>query len=136
MTYDLKAHHQALYDAMEVAATWPIYHTQSSNEQTGEPAPLPFIVYRQETERTVAGTPGDGSSKVLRSTWIISAYAKNLGEALDEVTAIFDALTDADLQPVDGYETVELKPAGVMSLWERDHENYAVHGRIIWTRSI
>lgn len=136
MSYDIKAHHQALYDAMDGAATMPIYHTQSSNEQTGEPAPLPFVVYRQETERTIAGTPSDGSDKVIRSTWVISAYSKNFAEALDEITLIFDALTDAELTMTDGYETVALIPIGVMSLWEKDLENYAVHGRILWERSI
>lgn len=135
MTYDLKDHHQALFDAMDAVATMPIYHTQSSNTQTGEPAPLPFVVYRQETDRPIAGTPEAGSSKVLRSTWIISAYSKNFEEALDEITAIFDALTDAELSVADGYETTTIEPVSVMSLWERDNENYVVHGRILWERS-
>lgn len=136
MTYKLKDHHQALYDAMNAVATMPIYHVQSSNTQTGEQAPLPFVVYRQETERAVAGTPGDGSNKVLRSTWIVSAYSKNFEEALDEITAIFDAITDADLSVADGYETTTIETVGIMSLWERTKENYAVHGRIVWERSI
>lgn len=135
MTYDLKDHHQALFDAMDAVATMPIYHTQSSNTQTGEPAPLPFVVYRQETDRPIAGTRADGSSKVLRSTWIISAYSKDFEEALDEITAIFDALTDAELSVADGYETTTIEPVSVMSLWERDNENYVVHGRIMWERS-
>lgn len=136
MTYDLKDHHQALFDAMEAAASMPIYHTQSSNTQTGEPAPLPFVVYRQETDRAIAGTPDGGSSKVIRSTWIISAYSKNFEEALDEITAIFDALVDAELSVDDGYETTTIELIGIMSLWEHTNENYAVHGRILWERSI
>lgn len=135
MTYDLKDHHQALYDAMDAAATMPIYHTQSSNEQTGEPAEMPFIVYRQETERAIAGTMDGGSNKVLRSTWVISIYSKNFEQALNEMTALIDALTDAPLTPADGYTTTTIEPINVMSLWERDQENYAVHGRILWERS-
>jgi hypothetical protein len=135
MTYDIKAHHQALYDAMEPATNLPIYHTQSSNEQTGEPAEIPFIVYRQETERTIAGTRTDGSAKVLRNTWVLSVFSKNFGEALDELTALFGALTDAEITTSDGYETTNLEPIGVMSLWESNQENYAVHGRISWERS-
>lgn len=135
MSYDIKDHHQALYDAVEAVATMPVYHTQSSNEQTGEPAELPFIVYRQETERPVAGTMDGGSIKVLRSTWVITVYSKNFEEALNEMTAITNALTDAELAPADGYETTTLEPVGVMTLWERDQENYAVHGRFMWERS-
>jgi hypothetical protein len=136
MNIDLKAHYQAIFDAIDGAVAVPVLHVYSGDSQVGDPTELPFIVYRQEVERLVAGTRAGGDSKVMTSNWVITAYSHELGEALDLVSVAFNALVDTKPTTTDGYTTTAIEPVGVVSLWEKDAKNYAVHGRIMWERSL
>lgn len=133
---NIKDHYQAIFDAVDGAVSVPVLHIFSGDSQTGESVDLPYIVYRQEVERLVAGTRSDGDFKVMRSNWVITAYSQDLGEALDLVSAAFNALVDTKPTTADGYVTTSIEPVGVVSLWEKDGKNYAVHGRIMWERSL
>ena len=133
---DLKAHYQAIFDAVDGAVTVPVLHVFSGDSQTGESTPLPYIVYRQEVERLLAGTPSGGDFKVMRSNWVITAYSTDLGEALDLISAAFGSLVNQVITTTDGYTTTAIIPVGVVPLWEKDGKNYAVHGRVMWERSL
>lgn len=133
---ELKAHYQAIYDAIAPAVGHPVLHVFSGDSQTGSSIDLPFMVYRQEVDRLVAGTRSSGDAKVMRSNWVITAYSINLGEALDMVSDAFNALVDTTPTTSDGYSTTTIEPVGVISLWEKDGKNYAVHGRFMWERSL
>jgi len=108
---------------------------------TGDAHPLltsavpPLVAYRQDVERTL-GTMGEGSLKIVRSNWVITAYDRDLDPALGFVSAIVNALTDAALTTTDGYTTTNLQPLGVQSLYETDSQLYAVHLRMEWERSL
>lgn len=138
---DYEAHWQALYDEMRAAldvnfAEVPIYHITSTDDATGEPADPPYVVYRQETERTM-GTTGGGNSKVMKSGWVITARDFDLAAALAYISDIVGDLTEADdsMVTADGYATTDIKIIGLQSLYEQDFGVYAVHCRIDWERS-
>jgi len=87
---DYEAHWQALYNEMRTAmdvdhSSIAIYHTTSTDDQTGEPAAPPYVVYTDETNRHV-GTMGGGNSKVLKSGFRITARHSELSEALSMIS--------------------------------------------------
>jgi hypothetical protein len=136
MNIDLKAHYQALYDALDAAIAVPVFHVTAADTQTGLPVDMPYVVYRQEVERALVGTPGSGQAKVMGSNWVITAYSVDLEEALGLVSDALNSLVDEDLITTDGYHTTAIIPVGVIPVWEKDGKNYAVHGRIRWERSL
>ncbi len=139
---DYEAHWKALYNKMRAAmnvaglSDIPIFHITSSSNQAGEPAPPPYVTYRQETERPT-GTQGGGNSKVLRTGFIITAREEDLTDALDIISAIANSLDAADgsMETTDGYQTTDISILGVQSLFENDLNVYAVHLRVDWERS-
>lgn len=142
MAIDYQAHWQALYDEMRTAmdgdghSAVPIFHISSENDQTGDPADPPYIIYRQETERPI-GVMGDGNSEVLRSGFVITARDTALANALDYISSIVSALdtADASMTTTDGYTTTDISILGIQSLYESDFQVYAVHLRVDWERS-
>lgn len=140
---DLEAHWQALYDEMRDAldgsgySAVPIYHVDSTNDQTGEPAEPPLIVYRDETLRPM-GTMGNGNSTLLKSGFLITTRAYTLGDALSYESAIITALDAADstMTTTDGYYTTNISILGALTLFEPDSKLYARHLRIEWERSL
>ena len=142
MAIDYEAHWQALYDEMRAAldlggfSAVPIFHVTSENDQTGDPADPPYVIYTQETERPL-GTMGGGNSTVLRTGFRITARAAKLSDALAYISDIVSALDTADDSMVtgDGYRTTDISILGVQSLFESDFGVYAVHLRVDWERS-
>lgn len=140
MALSLKAHNQALYTAMRAGldtdghTAKPLFHVFSGDSQTGAPAQPPFVVYRQEWERTLGTTTG-GASRVMRSGWIITAYSKSMAESLALASSCANALVDASLTTTDGYTTTNLSILGVQSLFEPDGRVHATHVRFEWERS-
>ena len=137
---DIQAHYQALYDAARTGldidhSDVPLLHVDSNDAQTGEPMTWPFVIYRQDIERSL-GTVGSGSAKVLRSSWIFTAYAFDLHDALDYLSAVATSIIDADLTTTDGYVTTNIELQGIQSLFEDDAQVYACHARFEWERSI
>lgn len=137
---DIQAHYQALYDAARTGLSMedpdvPLLHVDSNDSQTGEPIGWPFVIYRQDVERSL-GTVGGGSAKVLKSSWIFTAYAFDLSDALDYLSAIANGIIDADLTTTDGYTTTNIELQGIQSLFEDDAQVYACHARFEWERSI
>ena len=139
---DIQAHWQALYDEMRTALDGDgynavaIYHVDSTNDQTGEPAPPPMVVYRDETLRPL-GTTGGGNSVILRSGYLITCRAYDLADALAYVSSIATALDAADetMTTTDGYSTTNIEILGSQSLYETEFKLYAVHLRVEWERS-
>ena len=137
---DIKAHWQALYNEQRAAldaaghGAIPIYHTTSVDTQTGEPAPAPFVIYRQDVERSY-GTMGGGELEVLRSGWVITSYADDLEDGLAYISAIAEAVADGIEDTADGYVTTSVEVIGVQSIYEDDFKVYATHMRILWERS-
>lgn len=138
---DIQAHWQAFYDAGRAAldadgfTDVQMVHVTSKKGALVAPVTPPFVAYRDETERTT-GTTGEGSLKVLRSGWMVSVRAVDLGEALDIASPILNAYVDADLVTTDGYETTALDLIGKQTLHEADSDLYAVHLRFDWERSL
>ena len=137
---DIQAHYQALYDAARtgldtVDPDVSLLHVDSNDSQTGEPSSWPFVIYRQDVERSL-GTVGGGSAKILRSSWVFTAYAFDLADGLDYISAIANAIVDADLTTTDGYVTTNIELQGIQSLFEDDSRVYACHARFEWERSI
>lgn len=140
---DIQAHWQALYNEMRTALDGDghtdvaVYHIDSTNDQTGEPAPPPFIVYRDETLRPL-GTVGNGNSAVLTSGFLITCRAYSLADTLSYISSIATALDDADssLTTTDGYSTTSIEIIGSQSLFEPDSKLYASHLRVSWERSL
>ena len=138
---NIKAHWQALYDSMRAAldaaghTDIPVFHTTSIDTQTGEGASPPFVIYRQDVERSY-GTMGGGELEVVRSGWVITAYAVDLEDGLDFIAAIVSAISDNGIGATsDGYTTTAVEIVGVQSLYESDFKVYATHLRILWERS-
>jgi len=135
-----KAHWQALYDAMREALDddgqdhVPIFHVTSVDTQTGKGATAPFIVYRQDVERSM-GTMGGGELTVLDSGWVITSYAFDLGDGLDYLSLIETALADTTITTGDGYTTTAFEVIGVQTLYDDEYKVYGTHMRAMWQRS-
>lgn len=129
-------HYQAMFNAIDAAVTVPVIAISSYEDSNNASPDLPFITYRNETERGILGTPSAGSNKVLRSTWIISSYSRDADDALKEANSVVTALVDANLVPGDGYSTTALTLIGFMPLFEAEGPNFAIHVRVMWERSI
>lgn len=140
---NLEDHYQALYDEARTAMDddghndVPLLHVTPHTIQTSEPEAPPFTLYRQDVERPT-GTMGGGPSKLLRSSWVFTAYTIGLGEGLSIISSISTALDDAgdDITTADGYSTVHFEIEGVQSLYEQESNLYATHLRIFWERSL
>lgn len=136
LTLDLYAHYEALYDVLDTALMIPVVPVTSYEDQTGqESIELPYVTYRQEVERSPYGTRAGGSAKILRSNWLISAYARDLDDAIGYANTAVASLIDENITTTDGYETTALEITGFMPLFEREGPNYVVHTRIMWERS-
>jgi len=136
---DLFEHYETLYIALDTASTVQVVPVTSYQDDTGEHAyALPFIVYRQEVERSPYGTPGSGSTKILRSNWLISSYADNLDAAIQNLTDALGGLIDNEknITTDDGYQTTNLELVGFMPRFEQEASNFIVDARIQWERSI
>lgn len=138
---EYEAHWQALYDEMRTAldanfADVPIFHITATDAADGQPSPPPYVVYRQETERTM-GTMGGKNSTIMKSGWVITARDYDLAEALAYISDIASALdvADSSMTTSDGYSTTDIQIIGLQSLYEQDFGVYAVHCRIDWERS-
>lgn len=138
---DYEAHWQTLYNEMRTAldvdyADVAIYHTTSTDDQTGQPADPPYVVYTDETNRSL-GTTGGGNSKVLKSGFRITSRHESLSEALGMISAIVTRLdlADSTVTTADGYVTTDMQIIGQQTLFETDSLLYAVHLRIDWERS-
>lgn len=135
-----KAHWQALYDAMRTALDngghngVPIYHATSIDTQTGEGEVAPFIVYRQDVERSL-GTMGGGALKTLSSGWVITSYAFDLEDGLEYLSLIETALADSTLVTTDGFTTMAFEVIGVQTIYEDEYKVYGTHLRVLWHRS-
>lgn len=135
-----KAHWQALYDAMRSALDGndydgvPIFHVTSVDTQTGQGAIAPFVVYRQDVERSL-GTMGGGELVTLNSGWVITSYAFDLSDGLDFLSAIETALADSTITTGDGYTTTAFEVIGVQTLYDDEYKVYGTHMRIRWERS-
>lgn len=139
MMPDLYEHYETLYAALKSGTDVQIIPITAYQDNTGEAAyALPFIVYRQEVERSPYGTPASGSAKVLRSNWLISSYAVNLDEAITNVTDALSNLIDNEknITTNDGYTTTNLELVGFMPRFEKEASNFIVDARIQWERSI
>lgn len=137
----MKDHWQALYDVMRAAldaddmAHVPIYHGTSIDTQTGQGATAPYIIYRQDVERSM-GTMGGGELVTLNSGWVITSYAFDLEEGLDYLSTITTALADIDgVLTDDGYTTTAVEVIGVQTIYEDEYKVYGSHLRIRWERS-
>lgn len=141
MPFDLQTHWQSLYNAMRAAldtdgfTATPLVHVFTGDTTLIESHEPPMVVYRQDVERKT-GTTGSGSLKILRSNWVITAYAVDLEDSLDMISTIVDDLTDAALTTTDGYTTTNLSPLGIQTLYEKDGKVYATHLRMEWERSL
>jgi len=139
--FDLQTHYQALYAAMRTAldsqgyAAVPLIHVFTGDSVLVESHEPPMVVYRQDVERST-GTVGGGSLKILRSNWVITGYAEDLEDSLDMISTVMHDLTDAAISTSDGYETTNLSPLGIQSLYETDGLVYATHLRMEWERSL
>lgn len=133
---DQYAQYEAIYAVLDAALPIVVAPVTSFEDQTGEPIDLPYAVYRTESERGLYGTPDSGSSKILRSTWVISVYAHDLDDALAWANDAVVALVDGDISVSDGYETTAITLIGFMPLFEKEGPNYAVHARVMWERSV
>lgn len=137
---DIKEHWQTMYDELRAAldgaghTAVPIFHTTSIDTQTGEGASAPFVIYRQDVERSY-GTMGGGELKVARSGWVITSYAQGLEDGLDYISSILDAITVDMADTADGYATTSVEVIGVQTLHEVDFNVYATHARVLWERS-
>lgn len=135
-----KAHWQALYDAMRSALDAeghegvPIFHVTSVDTQTGQGAVAPFIVYRQDVERSL-GTMGGGELVTLSSGWVITSYAFDLEDGLDYISVIESALADSTITTADGYTTASFEVIGVQTLYDDEYKVYGTHMRMTWQRS-
>lgn len=135
-TLDMMAHYEALYATLNAALAIPVVPVTGYEDQTGHASiDLPYVVYRQEVERAPYGTRDGGSSKVLRSNWLITTYARDLDDALDYANQGLVAILDEKIVTADGYTTTALELSGFMPLFEREGPNYAVHARVMWERS-
>lgn len=138
-TPDMQTHWQALYDTMRTAlngagaSAVPIFHGTSQDAQTGEHAVAPFVLYRQDTERAI-GTMGGGHFATLEEGWVVTAYAFDLEDGLDYISAIASAIVDID-DPSDAYTTIGLDLLGVQTVWEQDFRVYGIHLRFDWALS-
>lgn len=135
-----KAHWQALYDNMRAALDAdghqgvPIYHATSIDTQTGEGEVAPFIVYRQDVERSL-GTFGGSELGDLSSGWVITSYAFDLEDGLEYLSLIQTSLADATLVTGDGYTTTGFEVIGVQTIYEDEYKVYGTHLRVLWHRS-
>jgi len=135
-----KAHWQALYDEMRQALDdsghdgVPIFHVTSVDTQTGEGAKAPYIVYRQDVERSM-GTMGGGELTVLNSGWVITSYAFDLADGLDYLSEIETSLANSGMVTGDGYTTSGVEIIGVQTLYDDEYKVYGTHMRIRWERS-
>lgn len=135
-----KDHWQAVYDALRAAldtaghTTVPVVHTTSIDTQTGDGLDAPFVVYRQDVERS-RGTVGGGELVDLNSGWVITSYAEDLEDGLDYIGAITTALPSGIADTADGYRTTGVEIIGVQSLYEPDFRVYATHLRVLWSRT-
>jgi len=138
---DIEAHWTAVYNEMRAAldnggaSAVPILHVTSIDTQTGQGTEAPFVVYRQDVERSF-GTVGGGEQKVLRSGWVVTSYSEGLAEGLNYLSLIADALTDGIADTADGYVTAGVEIIGVQTLHEPDFMVYASHMRLLWERSL
>ena len=138
---NIKAHWQAIYnecrEALDLAGHTdvPVFHASSIDTQTGEGQDAPFVIYRQDVERSL-GTIGGGELKVARSGWVITSYAEDLEDGLAYISAIVSAIADDIETTADGYTTTSVEVIGVQSLFEDDFKVYATHLRILWERSL
>ena len=133
---DLYAHYEALYAELDAALVIPVVPVTSYEDQTGQASiELPYLVYRQEVERSPYGTRAGGSAKVLRSNWLLSSYATDLDEAIANANTAVNAVIDGTFTTTDGYTTTACELTGFMPLFEREGPNYVVHARILWERS-
>lgn len=139
---DVQAHWQAIYDEARAALDGagynavPIYHVTSTNDQTGEPAAPPHVVYRDETMGAL-GTTGDDLA-VVQSNFLFTVRAYTLGEVLDYLSALVGGFEAAgiDMTTTDGYATTAITIVGHTSLYEPDSKLYAGHFRVNWQRSL
>lgn len=139
---NLKDHYQALYDTCRDAmdngdkAATPLLHVFSGDDLQGRPYDAPFVMYRQDVERPI-GTTGGGAAKVLRSSWVFTAFTADLPEGLDTLSLIATALneTGPSLVTDDGYTTTHFAIEGVQTLYDQEANLYASHLRIFWERS-
>ena len=133
-------HYKALYEAsrsaMDAADLHDVelLHIYSGDTQTGQQVDPPFVIYRQDVERPI-GSTGGGAAKVLRSSFVFTAYAVDLSEALEALSTIATALMVSDLTTDDGYVTTHIQVEGIQSLYENESHLYACHLRIFWERS-
>lgn len=137
---DIKAHWQAIYNESRAAldgaghTNVPLFHVTSIDTQTGEGAPAPYVIYRQDVERNY-GTVSDDLA-VMRSGWVFSAYSEDLADSLNFITAIASALAINIEDTADGYSTSSVEIIGIQPLHDPDPNIYAAHLRILWERSL
>ena len=141
MALDIQAHYQALYDGARAAldadghSGISLMHVYSGDDQTGEPTEPPFVIYRQDVERSL-GTTGGGPAKVLNSSWVFTSYSADLSSGLSYLTAIAAYFEENDPdQTQDGYVTTNVEVNGIQSLFEQADKFYACHLRLDWERS-
>ena len=135
-------HYEALYGQSRSAldaggmASVPLVHVFSGDDLSGVPYSPPFVIYRQDVERPI-GTTGGGASKVLRSSWVFSAYTFGLAEGLGAISLIATGLTASGpkLTTADGYVTTHFAIEGHQSLFDQAANAFASHLRIFWERS-
>lgn len=133
---NIPAHYEALYQVLSGAVDIIVAPTSGYDGQTGrESLALPYIIYRQEVERAPYGTRLGGSSKILRSNWLLSVYARDLDESLYYANKALAAVIDEKIVTSDGYTTTAIELTGFMSLFEREGPNYVTHARLLWERS-
>ena len=138
---DIKAHWQAIYDEIRAGldgagySAVPIFHVASIDTQTGEGATAPFVIYRQDVERST-GTMGGGEQKVMKSGWVITSYAFDLNDGLDYLTAAKDEMATGIADTSDGYVTTAVEFIGIQTLHEPDFQVYGSHLRMLWERSL
>lgn len=136
-----KDHWQAIYDTMRAAldadgfTDVPVAHTTSIDTTTGYGMDAPFVVYRQDVERSY-GTVGGGALADLNSGWVITSYAEDLEDGLDYISAITTAIVADNIADTDdGYRTTGVEVIGVQTLYEPDFRVYATHLRVQWSRT-
>lgn len=138
-----KAHWQAIYNNLRASLDGAgfnaveVVHTTSIDTQTGGGLDAPFVVYRQDVERS-HGTVGGGELDVLNSGWVITSYADDLEDGLAYIGAIATGITTGTgvADTTDGYRTSGMEVIGIQTLYENDFKVYASHLRVLWERTL
>lgn len=138
-----KAHWQAIYDNLRASLDGAGYtdvevvHTTSIDTQTGAGLEAPFVVYRQDVERS-HGTVGKGELNILNSGWVITSYSEDLEDGLAYLGEIIDGITTGAgvADTADGYRTSGMEVIGIQTLYENDFKVYASHLRVLWERTL